>query len=171
MCVPVTSNSRFSLNTSMTDEPSCKAAWQAVIFFSSGVSSLCTFFAVQRNRKFLKATETMQPQTCRGVYSGTYQEQPAVTDLVPSHPPAPLGQQEHPHNLWRRHGEPGWQPASGRLSSSAKGWQSCRELCWGEQARTKNVFSQHKYSCFHRCTPPKMRAKSDWSSTCCRCFW
>lgn len=39
----------------------------------------------------------MQPQTFRVPYSGTYQEQSSVTDLVPSRPPAPQGQQEHPH--------------------------------------------------------------------------
>lgn len=127
MWVLVPSNSRCSLNISITCGASCKALRQAVTFFSSGFPRYTHFLFVHRNRNIFKAMETMQAQTCRETYSGTHQEQPAVPSLVPSHPTKVSGASLQPLEAACQ-----WLPLP-----CCKGWQSYRE----QQTRRKNVLS------------------------------
>lgn len=62
-----------------------------------------------------------------------------ISDRFGSQPPSssPRTAGASPHSLWKQHGEPAWQPAGSRRSSSTKGWQGCRELCWEEPPRRK----------------------------------
>lgn len=66
MCVPVTSNSRFSLNMSMTDEPSCKAAWQVVIFSPLVFPHYAHFLQSRGTANFWKPQKPCSPKPAEG---------------------------------------------------------------------------------------------------------
>lgn len=180
MWVPVLSNSRCSLNTSMTDEPSCKAAWQAVIFPPLVFLIMHIFCSLEEEQRFESQGNHAAPNLQRNLL--WYIPATTSSDWFGSQLPScsPGGGWSIPATSGGGTGSPDGSLPAAASPPLQKAGRAAESFAGGSRQGGKKMFSPSTNTAVSTDACPQkccfcfrqwnFSAKSNWSFTFCRCF-